>query len=104
MAAFGNVFLSYVLSSETFSNFRLSSLICRTRTTPLKAEAISEARELKNNAKEPFIKELFHIPSNFAVCALVPMGRPKKQLTKLSRRPVEEITALETFNGAPLTK
>jgi len=55
-------------------------------------------------AQEPFIKDMFHIPSNFAVCALVPMGRPKKQLTKLSRRPVEEITALETFSGAPLTK
>jgi len=55
-------------------------------------------------AEEPLIKELFRIPSNFAVCALVPMGRPKKQLAKLSRRSVEEIASLESFDGKPLTK
>ena len=55
-------------------------------------------------AEEPNIKNLFRIPDTFAVCALVPLGCPKKQLTKLTRRPVEEIATLEKFNGERLTK
>lgn len=52
-------------------------------------------------AEELEIKELLAIPENFAVCALVPLGKPKKQLTKLSRRPVEEIATCERFDGKP---
>ncbi len=55
-------------------------------------------------SKEPNIKKLFEIPDNFAVCALVPLGYPKKQLTKLSRRSVEEIATLEKFDGEPFAK
>ena len=52
-------------------------------------------------AEESEIKELLAIPNDFAVCALVPLGKPKKQLTKLSRRPVEEIATCERFDGKP---
>ena len=55
-------------------------------------------------SKEPNIKKLFEIPDNFAVCALVPLGCPKKQLTKLSRRSVEEIATLEKFDGEHFAK
>ena len=37
-----------------------------------------------------------------AVAAAVPLGKPKKQLTKLTRRPVEDIVKMERFDGAPL--
>ncbi len=50
-------------------------------------------------AAEPAIKELLGIPDDFAVCALVPLGKPVKQLTRLRRRPVEEIAVVELFNG-----
>ncbi|MDA0661676.1 MAG: nitroreductase family protein [Proteobacteria bacterium] len=50
-------------------------------------------------AAEPAIKELLGIPADFAVCALVPLGKPVKQLTRLRRRPVEELAVVESFDG-----
>ncbi len=55
-------------------------------------------------AEEPKIRALLGIPSDFAVSALVPLGRPVKQLTRLKRRAVEEIATRERFDGAPFTR
>jgi hypothetical protein len=38
-----------------------------------------------------------------AIAAMIPLGRPKHQLTKLRRRAVEQFTTLERFAGRPLT-
>ena len=54
-------------------------------------------------AQEPKIQALLGLPSHIAVCAVMPMGRPVKQLTKLKRRPVAEIAMLERWDGSPLT-
>ena len=54
-------------------------------------------------AEEPKVKALLGIPSDFAVCAVVPLGRPVKQLTKLRRRSVAEIATRERFDGAAFT-
>ena len=51
---------------------------------------------------EPGIKALLGIPPEFAVAAVVPLGRPQKELTKLTRRPVSEIAVRESFDGPPL--
>lgn len=53
-------------------------------------------------AQEPAVKALLGIPSHFAVAAVVPLGRPARQLTKLRRKPVGEFATLERFDGAPL--
>jgi len=53
-------------------------------------------------ASEPAVKEIFGIPEQFALCAVVPLGKPVKQLTRLKRRPVEEFAMLETWDGPPL--
>jgi nitroreductase len=53
-------------------------------------------------AREPELKALLGIPERFAVAAIVPMGRPVKQLTKLARRPVREFAFRERFGGEPL--
>lgn len=50
-------------------------------------------------ASEPQVKELFDIPNQFAVSALLPIGKPVKQLTRLSRNPVNEFTTFDSFNG-----
>ncbi len=55
-------------------------------------------------AEEPKLQALFNIPSDYAVCALVPLGRPVRQLTRLRRRPVEELATRERFDGAPFTR
>lgn len=55
-------------------------------------------------AEEPKIKALLNIPDDFAVCAVVPIGKPVKQLTKLKRNSVEQIAVRERFDGAAFEK
>jgi len=50
-------------------------------------------------AHEPHVKELFGLPDDHALAALVPIGKPVKQLTKLRRNPVSSFTTVNTFNG-----
>lgn len=50
-------------------------------------------------AEEPGIKSLLAIPDSYAVAALVPLGRPRRHITKLRRRPVTEIASRERFDG-----
>jgi nitroreductase len=52
--------------------------------------------------REHDVRELLDIPERMAVAALVPLGKPVKQLTRLSRKPVDEIATLERWGGAPL--
>jgi nitroreductase len=53
-------------------------------------------------AQEPKIRELLGIPSHVAIAAVIPMGKPVKQLTRLRRGPVSEFTHVERWDGAPL--
>ena len=50
-------------------------------------------------AAEPQVKEIFQIPPHYAVSALLPIGKPVKQLTKLSRKPVDTFTTVDSFQG-----
>lgn len=52
-------------------------------------------------AQEPELQKALGIPPHVAVAAVVPLGKPQKQLTKLRRRPVEDIVRRERFDGAP---
>lgn len=53
-------------------------------------------------AEEPRVKELLGIPDDHAVAAVVPLGRPQRQITKLTRKPVAEFTTRERFDGESL--
>jgi nitroreductase len=53
-------------------------------------------------AEEPRVRQLLGIPDDYAVAALLPIGKPKRQLTKLTRRPVSEVVSKERFDGDPL--
>ena len=53
-------------------------------------------------AQEPKVKDLFGLPPHVAVAAVMPLGRPAKQLTKLTRKPVSEFAMRERWGGAPL--
>src|SRR5690606_7658629 len=46
-------------------------------------------------AREDELRALLGIPEHLAVAALVPLGRPVKQLTRLTRKPVESFTMKE---------
>jgi nitroreductase len=54
-------------------------------------------------AEEPKVQALLGIPSHVAVAAVVPLGRPVKQLTKLKRKTVPEFVTLERWQGRPLS-
>ncbi|MGD8417450.1 MAG: nitroreductase family protein [Pseudomonadales bacterium] len=49
--------------------------------------------------REGDLKALLGVPEHYAFAAMLPMGRPVKQLTKLSRKPVEAFATLERFDG-----
>jgi nitroreductase len=53
-------------------------------------------------AQEPRIQELLGIPRHVAVAAIMPLGRPVRQLTRLTRKSVPEFAMLERWNGPPL--
>lgn len=53
-------------------------------------------------AEERAVQDLLHIPRDHAVAALVVLGRPVTQLTKLTRKSVDEFATWETFDGAPV--
>jgi len=52
-------------------------------------------------AEEPKLQALLGIPRHVAVCAVMPLGRPVKPLSKLRRKPVPEFAMRERWGGAP---
>ncbi|OHU24919.1 nitroreductase [Mycobacteroides chelonae] len=52
-------------------------------------------------AQEPKVRELLGIPETYAVAAVLPIGKPIKQLTRLRRNAIEEFVTLERFDGDP---
>jgi nitroreductase len=53
--------------------------------------------------QESAVQTLLGIPSHHAVAAMVPLGHPVKQLTKLKRGLVEGFTTIDRFDGEPFT-
>jgi nitroreductase len=54
-------------------------------------------------AEEPRVKELLGVPDDYAIAAVLPIGKPVTQFTKLTRKPVAEIASRERFDGEPFT-
>ena len=52
--------------------------------------------------EEAAAKRLLGLPETHAIAAVIPLGVPIKQLTKLSRREVEEFTTVDQFDGPNL--
>ena len=53
--------------------------------------------------QEDELKILLNVPTEYAFAAMIPIGKPVKQLTKLSRKPVETFAVREKFDGEVLT-
>jgi hypothetical protein len=53
-------------------------------------------------AQEAKIQELLGLPAHVAVCAVMPLGRPVRRVTKLKRKPVGEFAMRERWGGPPL--
>lgn len=52
--------------------------------------------------EEPRVRQLLGVPEHYAIAAVVPMGKPVRQVTRLRRRPVSEFVTHERFDGPPL--
>lgn len=53
--------------------------------------------------EESKVQQLLGLPEHHAVAAMVPLGHPVKQLTKLKRAPVESFTTIDRFDGTAFT-
>ena len=53
-------------------------------------------------AREQELRDHLGIPEQMAFAAMIPLGRPVRQLTKLKRKPVEEFAVLERWDGPVL--
>jgi nitroreductase len=51
---------------------------------------------------ETELQALLGVPEHLAFAAMIPMGRPVKQLTRLKRNPVASFATLERFDGESL--
>jgi nitroreductase len=54
--------------------------------------------------QEVELRAIFKIPETHAVACAVAMGRPRKVVTRLSRRPVEAFASRDTFDGPALER
>jgi nitroreductase len=52
-------------------------------------------------AEEPRVKGLLGVPDSYAIAAVLPLGKPVRQATKLRRRPVDEFATRERFDAVP---
>lgn len=52
--------------------------------------------------EEAAVKRLLDVPDDYAVAAVVGLGHPVRQPTRLSRDPVESFTTVDRFDGEPL--
>lgn len=50
-------------------------------------------------AEEAQVKALFGIPDRHAVAAMLPIGQPVRQLTRLTRKPVAKFATVDAFDG-----
>src|SRR6195952_569834 len=53
-------------------------------------------------ARELALPTVLAVPKDYAIAALLPIGKPVKQVKKLTRRPASEFATNERFDGTPL--
>ena len=53
--------------------------------------------------EEQAVKELLHIPEELALAAVIALGKPVKQPTRLTRAGVDQFTTIDTVDGPPLS-
>lgn len=51
--------------------------------------------------EEDAVRDLLGVPDTYAVAAVVPLGKPVKQVSKLTRKPLQDMATRERFDGAP---
>ena len=68
-----------------------------------RAEGLAGVVTTMTVTREPEMKALLSVPDEFAVAAVLAMGYPVKQPTRLTRQPIETFATIDSFDGTPLT-
>jgi nitroreductase len=55
-------------------------------------------------AEEPAVRELLRVPDGHALACVIPLGHPVRQPKRLTRRPVEEMVTIGSFDGPALRR
>ena len=55
-------------------------------------------------SQEPKLQDLLGVPKEFAISAIIPLGKPVRHLTKLKRKPVLSFAVYERWDGKPLSE
>jgi nitroreductase len=64
-----------------------------------RAEGLGGVMTTMVTRHEDEVRALLHVPGTFAVAAVVALGRPVHQPTRLRRLPVEEFATVDSFEG-----
>ena len=67
-----------------------------------RAEGLSGVMTTMATRHESEVLQLLGAPRDFALAALVALGRPRHQPTRLRRMPVEQFATVDRFDGSPL--
>ena len=54
--------------------------------------------------QEPAVKALLGIPHAYVLACTIPLGKPKTEITRLRRRPVDEFATVDHFSGPAFTR
>ena len=54
--------------------------------------------------EEESVREILDLPENHAIAAMIPIGKPVKQLSQLTRRSVEDFTTVDSYKGKVFKK
>ena len=49
--------------------------------------------------EEESVRKILDLPENHAIAAMIPIGKPVKQLSQLTRRSVEDFTTVDSYKG-----
>jgi nitroreductase len=67
-----------------------------------RAEGLGGVITTMNVRDEAAVKELFDAPDELALAAVIALGRPEHQVTKLTRAPVASFTTVDSLRGPAL--
>ncbi len=68
-----------------------------------RAEGLGGVMTTMATRHEPEVRALLHAPDHLAVACVVALGRPRRQLRRLTRHGVEDFTTVDHLDGPPLS-
>lgn len=66
------------------------------------AEGLGGVVTTMTTTREPEVRELLHVPDEFALAAVLALGYPVKRPKNLRRDPVESFATVDAFDGPPV--